>query len=275
MPNQLNFPDRLPVKIVNERPSRLAKTDTKLFEINKKQTVFGITEKDVVELWIYYPDGRIAGHVLLSPTDESLNLITGIDNTGAYEFLNIEMGEIVRRMQLEQGRYGLVANIFRNEIGSAQGEKLFIQTISEDRTELRLTVNRPSNELLHDIYEFIVPSVPKLIAQGLISQTFNETVDFVNPSDKLDSEKVIKDLDLITSNTSSRINYSDSRGSYDSIMKIVFERVHNLTLDYMDADKNNFNIQEIDLEKYISQATQEVIRQMVDRGEIDNRFEIV
>lgn len=273
MPNQLNFPDQLPDKLVLERPSRLASVDTKRFQTGIKQVVFGITERDVVEIWVYFPDGRIAGHITLPVHDPAIKLATAMDNTGAYEFLNIDFGDVVRRLGIEQGRYGLVVNIFRNEVGSEFREKLTVETISEDRTELRLVAARPTDNLMREIYEFTVPSVPKIIAQGLIDQTFGGSLDAL-PEEQLDSVKVLADVDIFINGTSARIDYADAEVAYDTMTNTVLERVYPLILNKMAADVQNLNIQEADLEKYMSQAVQEVVRDMRDRGEIDNRFEV-
>lgn len=273
MPNQLNFPDQLPQKLIIERPSRLARVDTKQFQTGVKQVVFGITERDVVELWAYFPDGRLAGHVTLPVYDQAIRLSTAMDNTGAYEFLNIDFGEVVRRMSLEQGRYGLVVNIFRNEVGSELGEKLTVETISEDRTEVRLVAARPTDNIMRELYEFTVPSVPKIVAQGLVDQTFGKSLDAL-PDEQLDSDKVLRDVDIFINGTSARIDYADAEFAYELMTTAVLDRAYPIVLNKMAADRQNLNIQEADLERYMSEAIQEVVRDMRDRGEIDNRFEV-
>lgn len=273
MPNQLNFPDQLPQKLIIERPSRLARVDTKQFQTGVKQVVFGITERDVVELWTYFPDGRLAGHVTLPVYDTAIRLSTAMDNTGAYEFLNIDFGEVVRRMSLEQGRYGLVVNIFRNEVGSELGEKLTVEAISEDRTEVRLVAARPTDNIMRELYEFTVPSVPKIVAQGLVDQTFGQSLDAL-PDEQLDSDKVLRDVDIFINGTSARLDYADAEFAYELMTTAVLDRAYPIVLNKMAADRQNLNIQEADLERYMSEAIQEVVRDMRDRGEIDNRFEV-
>jgi hypothetical protein len=273
VPNQLNFPDQLPQKLIIERPSRLARVDTKQFQTGVKQVVFGITERDVVELWAYFPDGRLAGHVTLPVYDTAIRLSTAMDNTGAYEFLNIDFGEVVRRMSLEQGRYGLVVNIFRNEVGSELGEKLTVEAISEDRTEVRLVAARPTDNIMRELYEFTVPSVPKIVAQGLVDQTFGQSLDAL-PDEQLDSDKVLRDVDIFINGTSARLDYADAEFAYELMTTAVLDRAYPIVLNKMAADRQNLNIQEADLERYMSEAIQEVVRDMRDRGEIDNRFEV-
>lgn len=274
MSNQLNFPDPLPQTLINERPSRFAHNDTKLFQTSDiNQVVFGVTDRDVVEVWVYYPNGEIAAHTMLSVFDQSIKLSTVMDNTGAYEFINLDLGELSRRMNLEQGRYGLTVNIFRNEIGSEEGEKLYIGEISDDRTEIRLTSKNVGNGILRDIYEFVTPSVPKIIAQGLTDQLFGKNIDLI-AGEQLNVDKITVDVDLLINNTSTRINYADANYAYGSMINTVLDRSYKIALENMASDVSNLNVQEADLEKYLSIAIQETIRQMRSAGEIDNRFEV-
>jgi hypothetical protein len=272
MPNQLNYPDPLPDELVNTRPLRLAQVDVNLFDAGVKEVLFGITPQDVVEVWMYYPDGALAGGITLDVTDTALKLSTIVDNTGAYEFLNIDFGDIARRLEIEQGRYSAVINIFRNEIGSETTDKLYIETISSDRTELRLYPSTVSNTILNQIYEFIEPSVPKIIAQGLISQVFGKNIDVVD-AEKTDPIKVKNKLDLFIEDTTNRLVYSDSLNSYQQLVNTVIERAYQKTLDNMSLDVQNRNIQAYDLEQYITSAIQSTVAQMKQNNEIDNRFE--
>lgn len=272
MPNQLNFPDELPSTLVNVRPERLDSTETNFFKIGTKQVIFGESSNDVVEVWVYFADGRVAGQITLNVLDPAIKISTVVDNTGAYEFVNLDFGNITRRLALEQGRYAIVLNIFRNEIGSSTGNKLYIDEISSDRTELRLVANVADNNLLRDIYEFITPSVPKIAAQGLVEQTFGKNIDVIE-SEKVTPDKVKDNLDLLIEDTSSRVNYSESNVSIDQIINTIVDRSYKATLDNMAADVQNKNIQAYDLELYIIAAVQKTILEMNQRNEIDNRFE--
>lgn len=273
MPNQLNFPDQIPVPYINERPERISQTDRSLSRVGTKQIVFGTTERDHAELWVYDTNGAIAGHINLFPTDDALSLTTLVDNTGAYEMLNIDMGKAVRLMTIESGRYGFVANFFRDEVGSEIGDKLYISDISDDRTELRLYPKRINDRILREIYEWVVPSVPKLEAQGLIDQTFARSVDFTD-EEALNPNKVTADLDRIINGTSARIQYAQAERNYEDMVIKVIELAGNRALIKMANDTANRNIQEADLQNYIREATGEVIRELRDRGEIDPRFEV-
>lgn len=273
MPNQLNFPDKIPVPYIGERPERISKTDRNLSQVGSKQIVFGTTERDHAELWIYDTNGSIAGHVNLFATDDALSLTTLVDNTGAYEMLNIDMGKAVRLMSIESGRYGFVANYFRDEVGSEIGDHLYIADVSNDRTELRLYPKNINDRILREIYEWVVPSVPKIEAQGLIDQTFAHSVDFTD-AESLNPTKVTADLDQIINGTSARIEYSRAELVYNAMVVKVVDLAGERALVKMANDQANRYIQDVDLQQYIRESTAEVIRELRDRGEIDPRFEV-
>jgi hypothetical protein len=273
MPNLLNFPDRLPDKLVEERPSRISKSETSEFQTGNKQILFGTTPWDVLEIWIYFPDGRIAGHTTLSVTDPAIKLSTSIDNSGAAEFLNVDFGDILRRLNIEQGRYGLVINIFRNEIGSAENKPLTIETISSDRTELRLSARIPDEKTLREIYEFVVPSVPKISAQGLIDQTFGVSLD-VQENERISEKLVLMYLNEIFADTEQRITLSNSSSSYKKIIDYLLKEVRSAIIQKIVDDRYNRNIQERDLIIYLNFALDEAITRLKESGEIDNRFEV-
>jgi hypothetical protein len=273
MPNQLNFPDPIPTPYIAERPERLSTVDRNISQVGTKQVVFGTTERDHAELWIYDSNGSIAGHINLFPTDDALSLTTLVDNTGAYEMLNIDMGKAVRLMSIESGRYGFVANYFRDEVGSEVGDRLYIADISNDRTELRLYPKNINDRILREIYEWVVPSVPKVEAQGLIDQTFAQSVDF-SDADALNTNRITVELDQLINGTSSRIEYSGASLNYEQMISKVINLAGPRALGKMAADTANRNIQDADLQNYIREATGEVIRELRDSGELDPRFEV-
>lgn len=273
MPNQLNFPDPITVPYVAERPSRISQTDRNFIQVGEKQIVFGVTERDYAELWVYDSNGSIAGHVNLLATDDALSLTTLVDNTGAYELLNIDMGKAVRLMSIESGRYGFVANYFRDEVGSEAGNKLYISDISSDRTELQLYPRNISPEILREIYEWVVPSVPKIEAQALIDQTFAKSVDFTN-TETVNSDNVMVKLNNLIGDTSDRVSYADANIAYVDLIATVTDLVRNKALEKMSNDITNRNIQDADLQIYIASAISDTIRELKDSGRIDPRFEV-
>lgn len=270
MPNQLNYPG----KISNtefQRPTRIRSNDLQLLLSGSQQILFGTSDNDVVELWVYNPDGSFASHINLPPTDPALSLTTLIDQSGAKELLNIDVYGISTRMGLNPGRYSFVVNFLRNEVGAEQSYKLFISEISTDRTELKLTPVEMNDKVSADVYEFVTPSVPRIFAQGLIDEMFGVSLD-VNSTEMISQDKILNILDELEGNISDRIIYSDSSLQYQSMVNKIIARAHSIALDNMANDKFNNAIQEIEILNYIEKALDVVIYGMVQSGEIDPRF---
>lgn len=270
MPNSENFPNYISVPI-DQRPSRLNSSDTDIFQISSKQILFGTNDRDVVELWFYNPNGSFAAHITLNVHDEGLGLNTIVDNTGAFEFVNLDMTSILNRVGLEQGRYQMVANFFRSEVGTEIGNKLRIVDISPDRTEIKLQPIQTDDSILSDMYEFTVPSVPKNESQGLISFVFGKTA---NTSHSLTVDMILSEMDRLQPDTSARINNTNSKAVYAAMISGMIEQIYSLVLDNIYADKQNLNIQEYDLQTYIRQAVLDVIKRYKESKAVDPKFNI-
>lgn len=269
MPNQLNFPNKIP-NALNQRPERFAVSDTDLFQVGIKPIWFGTNARDRIEFWIYNADGTIAGHITLDANDTALTVTTVVDNTGAYEYVNLDMGDICRRMGLEQGRYALVANFFRDEVGTEDGNQMFITAISPDRTEVQLKPVSIDQPITKQMYEWVVPSVPKTAAQGLLDQVFGSTDDKTNA---VTADLVDADVELITY-IAPKLQFAGVSVTYQQLINGMLPAIHARALDLMAADTENINIQNADLEAYIGQAVSDVTTQFVSAGAIDPRLTI-
>ena len=294
MPNQLNYPDPLRGTFY-QRPDRFSQADLELMQVGQQQVLFGITERDVVETWVYNPDGTIAGHVNFFPADTALSLVTLIDQTGPYELLNVDLVArtapsdqltgpyellnvdlvaAMQRMAIQPGRYAMVVNFFRDEVGSEAGYKLYISDISEDRTELQLYPVQISGDVIRDLYEFVVPSVPKTFANGLVDQFFGQSQDALF-NERISWERFEGELNTQLNMTREKVAYAQREDSLRTIYEKIVERAYPLALDNMASDVRNLNIQQIELETYIMDAVDEVIRSMVSAGEVDPHFALI
>jgi hypothetical protein len=273
MANQLNFPDPLSNDIP-VRPQRVAQEDLELAVPRQTQIIFGTDPREVVEIWVYNPDGSFAGHLTLEVTDPALGHVTLVDNTGTFELVDLDFTSLCKRMGIEPGRYTIVANFFRDEVGSENSHKLYITDISDDRTEVRLkpVFNHP--EVVRDLYEFTAPSVPKRYAQGLLDQTLQASLDFTE-DESLSPKVVAEQLNAILENTVARLKYSGTWDIYSSILKQVVERTQVVALQLLKDDAENRYIQQNDLNSYILQALEQVITEVVARGELDPRLAFI
>jgi hypothetical protein len=271
MPNQLNFPIPL-TGTVYQRPNRFRKVDLDLLEEGKKPILFGTSRNDTAELWVYTSNGSIAGHITLKYNDASMTTATVIDSAGAGEVLNVDMKDVLGRMGVQPGRYALVMNFFRNEVGSEGGYKLFISEISEDRTSVLLRPVHITPDALDDIYSFVVPSVPKQFAKGLADQLFGEIA--AGTEHNIDAGDILEELNTIMENSQQRIEYAETKDVFNQLMAQILHRTYLSALDNMAADFKNDEIQYIEFEAYVEKALDSVIYSMRQSGEIDLRFDV-
>lgn len=270
MPNQLDYSTEL-LNIAPQRPSRVTDSDSQRITVNQKQVLFGTQLADILEIWVYNSDDTFAGHINIVPTDTSLSLTSVIDNTGAYEMLNLDLQNILNRMTIPPGRYALVINTFRNEVGSEDSYQLTIVDISQDRTEIRIQPTTITNTALKDIYEFIVPSVPRLFAQALTAQIFGQSQN-ATPDNSTTPTLIRSEMDGIVVDTSDRITLAGADDAFDIFFNSVKIQIYNLALFNMATDAANFNVQQVELEGYISAATIQILSSIASAGSLDPRF---
>ena len=137
MPNQQNFPDRL-IDVPNYRPRRVSEQDTELIgkydedyeKIEELNVVFGQTNRDHVEVFVYDELNDIVGKETVFADDEALRLIAfhpdqqvGVGQDSTPDVLQINLAEVLLRMELPPGRYSITVNVFRNEIGEGEEER--------------------------------------------------------------------------------------------------------------------------------------------------------
>ncbi len=132
MPNQDNYPDKL-TSFQDIRPSRIEQKDLDIIqETNldgsprQSNVVFGITNRDVVELYVYDDLNQIVAHTNIRPTDDALRLIAfasnqvdpvGVGQDLTPDFLQMDLVEVLNRLELSPSRYAVTLNYFRDEVG--------------------------------------------------------------------------------------------------------------------------------------------------------------
>lgn len=273
MPNQLNYP--APIETTEfQRPIRITESDAELLGFQKQQILFGTTVRDVVELWIYNPDGTFAGHMNLNYADPAVTVASIIGQNGATEVLNVDMRDVGNRMEIQPGRYAMVLNFLRNEVGSEEGYKLFISEISPSRTELKLIPITFNIQTRQDIFEFLVPSVPRVYAKAILDASFGKAIE--SPvSAQLDSQKVAVELNNLEDNTYDRIVQGGMLTIYNNMIAKIKTEAYPLALAALVADATNAQVQAVELEAYVEKAFETVIYGMKQRGEFDPRFSVI
>ena len=304
MPNQSNFPEKL-TDLQGTRPSRIADEDLNLIaaqtdtgEQLEKNVVFGQTLRDVIEVYVYDELNNIVAQINVRPNDPALRLIAfspeqqaGIGQDQSPDFLQMDMVDILGRLELPPGRYSLALNYFRDEIGRQEGSnetKLFITDISPSRKEIRLQPVRPTDEIVNEIREFVEPSVPRFVAQALIDQTFGISLDFiVDPSigvvEAITLNAFSKELQKFDEeadttgplSVASRLQRAGLAGSFYADFDLSLQLIRDKALDLLAKRPSDLQIQERELKQIIREATHLVLIEMVNVGEIDPRIQLI
>ena len=273
MANQLNYAETVP-NFIGQRPFRPTAADEGNIVTGNKTILFGTTPWDNIEIWIYDFSGATVASVKLLPSDPALRLSTILDNSGAYEFLDLDMATIAQKLYLPPGRYTMTANFFRDEIGSLDGDKMYIDEISSTRTEVRLRMLSATATDLSDIYEFTVPSVPKIFAQGLVAEIFSMNL-ITTTGESITPGTLLAALNSFISGTISRVATANLQSQYVALITTLNDQIYTETINNIVADVTNRNVQLVDLTKYMSSAIDTVIANYTTSGQLDPRFELI
>lgn len=276
MPNSQNFPDGISTN-VQGRPTRTIERDTKLFFLDNKQVIFGDTLKDIVEVYVYDTDDNIIAHLNYDANSPALSLtkLVSVDNTQSY--LDVNLPTLVTELGITPGRYTMVMNFFKNEVGSEEGEKLYIDEISRSRTEVRLRPFSESLAVRREMDEFLMPSVPKLYAQALINEIFGQSLD-AGAAEQITANMIFEKLDLIAPSSepiSTRIQRSGLSIKFISMIANLVHQANKFAIDYLAGPESDDKIQRIQLLNIFRYAIGLAIANAQTAGAIDVRFQVV
>ena len=177
-------------------------------------------------------------------------------------------------------------NIFSDEVGQESNStetKLFISDISPSRKELRVQPIRPTQEIISEIREFAEPAVPQFVAQAIIDQTFGVALAPVNESGTITTTKFIDALKVIDVqqqttkelSVASRLDRSGLSSDFYADFDISLNLIRDKTLDLLDMKADDLQIQDMEMQKLIEQATREVLVEMVTTGEINLKIQLI
>lgn len=272
MPNQADYPITLIPGSVYQRPARLTAADLALLEEGSEQIILGTNPADVTEVWIYNPDSTFAGHVTLKYNDIGMTLTTLIDNTGAYELVNLDFKEIGNICGIEAGRYAVTVNFFSDWVGSEEGYQLYIKTISPDRKELQLYPVNVTSQSMADTTTFLTPSVPPEFANALIDQVFGLDLN-PNPTASISAGNTLAGCEDIFPDTIQRIINAGLQQKFIDLFGTVMTASLNQALANLGADGFNYHVTQPEINAYISGAIATTLFQLTNTNQVDPRFQ--
>lgn len=176
MSNQTNY-----VQIVPGNPqvfsvSRIAESenDTDII-LGRQPGQFGFDADDNIEMHFYDSSNRLVGSVIIPVSTGIISARTILLPDGTKdEKVIIDMTRVQKELGLliPPGTYTTTINLFSNEIGSYTNPNMVIEEVSPSRTELRLGFNTTfSDTERRELFEFVQPSVPRVVAAGLVGGT--------------------------------------------------------------------------------------------------------
>ena len=273
MANQANYVEQI-TTLINNRPFRPSSEHHIRLNSGDKNVFFGTHPEDNIELWVYTARGRVAGYQILPITDPNINLYTIADGPRAGEYISLRLDNIFQNMGLPSGRYSIVANIFRNEIGSMFGDRMVIDKISPTRTEVRLRPEDRTEKILEQIYEFTTPSVPRVKAQALLDQVFGKELESGGQA-RVNTVVIRNELDNMAQGTDQRLVVSGAVDALSPILEKIKQKTYTKALELLREDIYNYQVQEEEFLEYIRKALSEVLSTMEELNEIDPRLELV
>ena len=202
MPHQPNYVQILPTKPQSFSVSRIAESEAdRDILVGRLPGEFGFDVDDNIELHFYDSQNTLVNSTIVPISTGIVSSRTVILSEGQKEEkLVVDMSRVQKELGLflPAGTYTLVINLFSDEIGSYGNRKLFIEEISDSRTELRLSFNVAYSDVENqELYEFIDPSLPRVLAGGVVGSIMGITEDnlITNPTDTgIQSEQFISDV---------------------------------------------------------------------------------
>ena len=202
MPHQPNYVQVLPTKPQSFSVSRIAESEAdRDILVGRLPGEFGFDVDDNIELHFYDSQNTLVNSTIVPISTGIVSSRTVILSEGQKEEkLVVDMSRVQKELGLflPAGTYTLVINLFSDEIGSYGNRKLFIEEISDSRTELRLSFNVAYSDVENqELYEFIDPSLPRVLAGGVVGSIMGITEDnlITNPTDTgIQSEQFISDV---------------------------------------------------------------------------------
>jgi hypothetical protein len=231
MPNQLNFRTNISDQSnLRFTASRIVNNPNELILFEEIAASFAFDPDDTIEVHFYT---TIGNQLLLSTNieliDEIIKLHTVAYNDGSYKnYIRIDFTKLFldKNLILMPGDYKLVLNFFSNEIGSYNNRRLTINEISLSRTEVQLSFNDISNEVVRNdailsLNEFIEPGFTKSDAVGVAQKIFKSGVELEDSTEGITADVVvdnieIEDIGQTYENTMAKVDRLNLRQSTDA-----------------------------------------------------------
>jgi hypothetical protein len=209
MPNQNNF--RSDITTTTEPrflASRIVRFPDEEILFETIPSSFGYDVLDNIEIHFYsIPNNSLVTSAIIRAEDSSNVLKSHIVsyNDGTFKnYIRIDFTAFFEKNNiiLLPGDYKIVLNFFADEIGNYNNRKMFIQEISDSRTEVQVqffttTDIQLQQDNINDLNEFVEPSFPKPVAIGVAEKIFRSGVQLLNDSEGLTYNNILQNIEIV------------------------------------------------------------------------------
>lgn len=285
MPNQYNFRSNVTDR---QEPrysaSRIVRVPSEPIYFEEVPASFAFDITDNVEIHFYtIPENVLILSTLIKIEDEILksHIVSYGDNTYK-NYIRVDFTKLFvdKNLILIPGDYRMVLNFFSDEIGSYDDRRLSITTISTDKTELELTFNNTSNEIIRQenlslLKEFVETSFNKTDAVGVAEKIFTSGVSLNNPKEGITSVNIKENIEVnniqTSENTLGRIDRINLTNVFDTQLNDFVQELFKYIREEI-VIKGDDRIQRDEYERIIRNVVKERIGSL--RQTMDSRIEI-
>jgi hypothetical protein len=286
MPNQNNYRTNLTTK-TDPRfiVSRIINIPDANILNEEVPASFGFDKDDTIEVHFYTAtaDQLILSTVVTLNDDIIKSQIVRYSDNTYKNYLRIDFTKLFvdKDLVLIPGDYRMVLNFFSNEIGSYNQRILNIDTISDSRTEVQVSFNNTTDEViasqnLYLVKEFVEKAFNKSDAVGVAQKIFVSGVELEDSSEGLTASNIEQNINipLINQTREKTIQRIENLG----IKQAFDEQVNNFLVEMYDFIKEEIvingdeRIQESEYKEILQKVINDKINQFAKV--VDSRIRV-
>jgi hypothetical protein len=279
MPNQTNFKS----DVISNRDSRFVasriineESEELLFEIIPAS--IGYESSDNIELHFYSVPGNTLylSTVIRADEDDILKSHIVLYEDESYKnYIKIDFSRLFvkKNISLIPGDYKITINFFTDEIGSYNDRKLYVDRISNSRTEVQVAYFNPRDLdkvslNINELREFVLPSFSKPVAVGVAEKIFKSGVTLQDDISGITYNNILNNIDIPEINQTFQNSIASIRrigenveeslkNQIETILPIIYEKLRETIVMEGDA-----RIQEDEFIEFINKIVDEEVSKL-------------
>jgi hypothetical protein len=222
MPNQNNF--RSDVTTTTEPrflASRIVSFPEEEILFEQIPASFGYDVFDNIEIHFYSaPENNLIASLVVAAEEGDVlkSHVVSYEDGTFKNYIRIDFTALFQKKQiiLLPGDYKVVMNFFADEIGSYNDRRMYIQEISDSRTEVQLQFFDTRNlqdrvDNIDSLKEFVPPSFSRPVAIGVAEKIFRSGVQLVDDTEGLTYNNILENIELDSSDVAQTVDNTIER----------------------------------------------------------------